>query len=89
MSRTTQKRSWVTLDEQGKDLTIKKTEDGKNANLISSLADDLKDLKKELERMLKVGNSISDAGTNYLQVTQKATESLASLIQDEEEGEKK
>jgi hypothetical protein len=89
MSKTIQRRSWAKLDEPGKDLTIKKTEDEKNANLISSLADDLRDLKKELEMMLKVGNSLSDAGTNFLQATQKATQSLASLIQDEEEGEKK
>jgi DNA anti-recombination protein RmuC len=83
MSKTIQRRSWVTLDEQGKDLTIKKIEYEENANLISSLADDLKDLKKELDMMLKVGNSLSDAGTNYLQATQKATQSLASLIQEE------
>jgi hypothetical protein len=94
MSRTIQRRSWAELNEPGKVLTIKKTEDWENENLISSITDDLKDIKKELEKMARVHDSLCDAGEYYFQAVQKAIQSFKHFvqgieIQNEEKGETK
>jgi hypothetical protein len=94
MSKTIQRRSWAELDEPGKDLTLKKTEDGENESLIGSIADNLKNIKKELERMVNVHDSLCEAGECYFQAVQKATHCLERLVQgieaqNEERGETK
>jgi hypothetical protein len=40
-----------------------------------------KDIKKELERMVKVNDSLCDTGEYYFQAAQKTTQSLERLIQ--------
>jgi hypothetical protein len=93
LSKTIQRRSWAELDEPGKDLTLKKTEVGENENLISSIADDLRDIKKELEKMVKVHDSLCDAREYYFQAVQRVTQSLERLVQgmeiQDEEKEKR
>jgi hypothetical protein len=84
MTQTIQPRSWATLNKPGKVLTIQKTEEWEKENLMSSLEDDVKKLQNELIGMVKVMHSLRDAGTDYLQATQKITQRLASLIQGEE-----
>jgi hypothetical protein len=88
MTQTIQRRSRITLNEPGKCLTVKQTGEEENVNLMSSLIAGLNDLQKELRKMINVHNSLSDAREYYLQATKEATQTLASLLQDKEKGEK-
>jgi hypothetical protein len=94
MTQTIQPRSWAILNEPHKNLPIKKPITEETVRDLFSLADDLNELQKELEGMIKACNGLRDAKTDYLLAAQKITQSLASLIQgeeiqDKEEGEKK
>jgi hypothetical protein len=88
MTQTIQRRSWTTLYEPGKCLTINQTVEEENINLMSSLAAGLNDLQKELRKMINVHNSLCNAREYYLQATKEATQTLASLLQDKEKGGK-
>jgi len=80
MTKTIQPRSWATLNEPGKVLTIRKIEEREKENIMSSLEDEVKELQNELIGMVEVMNNLRDAGTDYLQATQNFTR----LIQGEE-----
>jgi len=51
MTQTTQPRSWATLSEAGKDLTIRKPEAEDNRSLMLSVFDNLNDLREKLSRL--------------------------------------
>jgi hypothetical protein len=51
MSKTTQSSSWVTLSEEGKDLTMQKPETEDNMSLLLSVYDSLNILCEKLSRL--------------------------------------
>jgi uncharacterized protein YoxC len=89
MTQTIQPSSWATLHEPHKDLSIKKPMTEETMKNLRSLADDLNEFQKELESITKIFYNLSDAGTDYLQATQKITQSLAGFIKDNETGGKR
>ena len=51
MTQTTQPRSWATLSETGKDLTIRKPQTEDNRSLVLSVFDSLNELCEKLSRL--------------------------------------
>jgi hypothetical protein len=51
MTQTTQSRSWASINEAGKDLTIDKTETEDNTGLMLSVFDSLNKLSDTLSRL--------------------------------------
>jgi hypothetical protein len=54
MTKTAQPRSWATLSEPGRNLTIQKPEAEENKFLMRTLVDELNNLQKELEKLIEL-----------------------------------
>jgi HEAT repeat protein len=89
MTQTIQPRSRATLDKPHKDLPVKKLMTKETMSDLLSLEDELNELQKELDGMIKFFNVLSDARTDCLHAAQKATQILTHLIQDKEKGKMK
>ena len=64
MTQTTQFRSLVVLNKEGKDLTKNNPEQENNAKLLLAIYDDLNELYEKLNRLNTIGRRIAERNLN-------------------------